>query len=145
MEKLSDVRGNVTHIMELDGVANVCLSWRHQVRHEKSEVHRLGLSILLDSSTATRNAIRRANAPALDVNHHLSHMETELKRLQMGMQTVLSEADYAKDRDAVYHQEARALDEATIFWPVVQVCVLIMTGVAQVTHIVNFFKSRRII
>jgi hypothetical protein len=72
-------------------------------------------------------------------------METELKRLQMGMRTVLSEADYAKDRDSVYHQEARVLDEATIFWPVVQVCVLIMTGVAQVAHIVNFFKTRRII
>jgi emp24/gp25L/p24 family/GOLD len=79
------------------------------------------------------------------VDAHLSHMEVELQRMRTAMRAVLSEADFAKDRDSLYHQEARDLDQATIFWPIVQVCVLVMTGVAQVSHIVNFFKSRRII
>lgn len=145
MERLSSPRGNITHLMESDGEADICVAWQHHQREHRSEVHRIGLSVMLDSSAAARNAHRAANSPALDVDAHLSHMEVELKRLQMAMQGVLSEADYAKDRDSLYHQEARALDQATIFWPIVQVCVLVMTGVAQVSHIVNFFKSRRII
>lgn len=142
MERLSSPRGNITHVMELDGEAIICVAWQHRQREHRSEVHRIGLSVVLDSSASARHALRAAT---LNVDEHLSHMEVELKRLRMALSSVLSEADYAKDRDALYHKEARALDQATIFWPIVQVCVLIMTGVAQVSHIVNFFKSRRII
>jgi DNA-binding IclR family transcriptional regulator len=145
MEKLSGPRGNITHLMESDGEADVCVSWQHYQRQHRSEVHRIGLSVVIDSSAAARNALRAANSPALDVDAHLSHMEVELQRMRTAMRAVLSEADFAKDRDSLYHQEARDLDQATIFWPIVQVCVLVMTGVAQVSHIVNFFKSRRII
>jgi hypothetical protein len=38
-----------------------------------------------------------------------------------------------------------AMHSSMSIWPMVQAFVLIVTGIAQASHIVNFFKSRRII
>lgn len=72
-------------------------------------------------------------------------MEMEMKRIQTAIKGILRQADFAKERDAVFHQQTAAMHSATIFWPIVQSCVLIMTGFTQASHIVRFFKSRRII
>jgi hypothetical protein len=79
------------------------------------------------------------------VASHLSTMVTELQRISHSMKSILSEADFAKERDSIFHRQTQAMDQATIFWPIVQVCVLLMTGFAQASHIVRFFKSRRIL
>lgn len=137
--RLTERAGNVTHVTEVDGVAAVCLRWETL----DAPVRRVGLRVVHDRSV--RGAILASAERALDVDHHLTHMEAEFNRLGMGMQRVLSEADYAKERDSLFHRHTQALDEATLFWPVVQVSILLMTGFAQATHIVRFFKSRRII
>ena len=80
-----------------------------------------------------------------DLDGHLSHMELEMKRIQIGMKRILAEADFAKDRDSAFHKQTQDMHAATIFWPIVQMCVLLMTGFTQASHIVRFFQSRRII
>ena len=59
--------------------------------------------------------------------------------------TGLSEADFAKERDSVYHTKTDAMNKATTFWPIMHVCILLATGFTQANHIVQFFKKRRII
>jgi len=69
----------------------------------------------------------------------------EMKLITNGMKTILSEADFSKEREAVFHQNTESMHAASIFWPIVQTCVLIMTGFTQARHIVTFFQQRRII
>ena len=80
-----------------------------------------------------------------DFSKHLSHMEMEVARIEKAMHAALKNADFLKEQDAVFHKQAQDMDSATMFWPIVRVCVLIMTGFTQARHIVEFFKQRRII
>jgi emp24/gp25L/p24 family/GOLD len=76
---------------------------------------------------------------------HLSHFELEMQRIESGMRHILAEAEFAKAKDALFHKQTVNMHLATTYWPMVQVLVLLMTGFTQASHIVRFFKSRRII
>jgi hypothetical protein len=75
----------------------------------------------------------------------LSHLEREMKRIEYLIHTMLSEADLSKDRDSIYHSRTDAMHQATIYWPIMHVGILLITGFAQANHIVRFFKKRRIL
>jgi hypothetical protein len=83
--------------------------------------------------------------PAKTVDHNLGFMEQQLERIESQMHAVLREADFAKERDSIYHAKTDAMHQATIFWPIVHVCILLVTGFTQANHIVQFFKKHKII
>jgi hypothetical protein len=80
-----------------------------------------------------------------DINDHLSYMEREMDRIDRTMKTITRQADFAKDKDASMHQQFLQMHSTTMYWPIVQLCVLLVTGYTQASHIVHFFKTRRII
>lgn len=81
----------------------------------------------------------------VNAEHHWSFLETQLDRIEHEMHTVLREADFFRERDALYHQQTDDLHKATLFWPMLHCCILVLTGVTQANHIVSFFKQRRIV
>lgn len=83
--------------------------------------------------------------PSQNVDQHLSFMEQQFDRIESQMHAVLREADFARERDSIYHTKTDAMNKATIFWPIVHVGILLVTGFTQANHIVQFFKKRRII
>lgn len=133
---LEQKEGSITHKMELDGTATVCIRAGEASRQHPLRVGFRIASTELDPVTPTETT---------DVDPHLTHMEIELRRIQMGMDHILKEADFGKEREAVFHKHTLSMHQATTFWPMVQVCVLLLTGFTQASHIVRFFQSRRII
>lgn len=140
---LEERQDKIVHKFELAGTANICIrvskaSSKNPVafafRVETSEE----IPEIKDDATTTKKE-------EADVNQHLTHMERELRRIRSAMEHVLREADLNKNQDAIFHEQTLAMHSATTFWPIVQVCVLLMTGFTQASHIVRFFKSRRII
>ena len=83
--------------------------------------------------------------PLMGVEHHWSFMETQLDRIEHEMHTIIKEADFFRERDALYHQQTDDLHKATLFWPILHCCILLVTGFTQANHIISFFKRRRII
>ena len=79
------------------------------------------------------------------VSHHWTQLEEELRLSMRTMKAIQAEADYSKDRDALFHKQTLDMYKASMYWPIVHVCVLLLTGFTQATHIVRFFKSRRIV
>jgi len=79
------------------------------------------------------------------VSRHWSQLEEELRLSMRTMKAIQAEADYSKDRDAHFHKQALDMYAASMYWPIVHVCVLLLTGFTQATHIVRFFKARRIV
>jgi hypothetical protein len=134
--QLEQREGSIEHAFEVDGRASICFK-STSASHEHPQ--RFGIRVQKTSSDALKKAV------ATDLDGHLSHMEVELKRISSGMRAILREADFSKERDAIFHQQTLSMHSATIFWPIVKVCVLIMTGFTQASHIVRFFQSRRII
>lgn len=145
-ELIESAKGKLEHTMELDGKVDICFGTAEgsKVRHL-----RFGVRVIektdFDPDVYKESKEDQKEADKVKVSSHLSHMEMELHRVQMGMDKVFSEADFAKERDSLFHKNTQSMHAATIYWPILQVCVLIMTGFTQATHIVRFFKSRRII
>ena len=136
---ISERIGQVNHTMEVDGDATICI---------KAKAATAKKPLLLALS------IKKSNPPLHILQHkvdqsqmdqHLTHMQVELERIQRGIQTILQQADEAVERDSHFHKQTKAMYAATTNWPIIQVCVLLMTGFTQASHIVRFFQSRRII
>lgn len=151
-EIITSRNGTVQHHMEMDGVANICIHaprmnlqhhQQHQHQHHENaqlpHVFRYGLRI----QTSDEVVPRRLGNDRID--DHLTFMEQEVTRVQQAMNHILHEANFAKDRDVAMHKQFLAMHSTTFYWPIVQLCVLLLTGFTQVRHIVEFFKRRRII
>jgi emp24/gp25L/p24 family/GOLD len=130
---IEKVEGSVTHKLEMDGTVNLC--WRAGMATKEKP---LRFAFIMHWTEAEPSA-------PVQVDYHLSQMEVELKRVQNGMRSILRQADYSKEQESLFHKNTLRMHAAATFWPVVQVCVLIITGFTQASHIVRFFKSRRII
>jgi hypothetical protein len=104
--------------LEVDGQADVCV---RAVSATADHPQRFGLRIL-------KNTTLLPVAKNIPVDDHLTHMELEMTRIQGGMRNILKEADFSKEREAIFHEQTLSMHSATMFWPIVQVCVLIMTG-----------------
>ncbi|CAB9508277.1 emp24 domain-containing protein eca [Seminavis robusta] len=137
-ELLKDRKGELMHKVEVDGEAKICV--RASGASVKNNM-RFGIQIDIEDSQKYKDS----SVDEASLEGNLSHMEMEMKRIQNGMKTLLSEADFSKSREAVFHQNTESMHAASTFWPIVQTCVLIMTGFTQARHIVQFFQSRRII
>jgi len=79
------------------------------------------------------------------IDHHMGQMEVAIMHMQDEMAIILGEADFMKDKDSKYHQDAEMMSEATIWWPVVQVAVLLLTGFTWAAHMGNFFRRKHLI
>jgi emp24/gp25L/p24 family/GOLD len=135
--------GYILHTFEMNGIASVCAQSK-----KASPRFPLALGLRIESSEEVPSLIlesKKASESPADVDAHLTHMETELIRITGAMTQLLKEADLNRIQDERFHAQTLEMVKATTFWPIVQVCVLLMTGFTQASHIVQFFKRRRII
>ena len=139
---LEEKEGTVTHKFEVDGEANICI--RAGMASGKNPM-RFGLQITKAEAAELPYRSKRSADSKDTVSSNLSRMEVEMRRIQAGMKNILAEADFSKERDALFHKQTLDMHSATMFWPIVRVLVLLMTGFTQAGHIVRFFQSRRII
>jgi hypothetical protein len=133
------------HKMEVDGTAKVCI---RATDTDKGADYSMIFGLRLTTSDEEPELYRQLekdNPTTTDVDGHLSHVEMELKRIKTAMEVVLKEANHNQEQDAKFHKQTLAMHSAITFWPMLQVCVLLMTGFTQTSHIIHFFKSRRII
>lgn len=153
-QTLSNRTGIIYHQIEVDGTAVICI---RSTMANKKHVQRFSLHIEtnINDSTITlpKNYYKNKENKKLiqepeikvDVDEHLSYMEMEIQRILIHMNHILKEAEFNKDQDTLFHKQTLAMHSATTFWPIVQVCILLATGFTQANHIIQFFKSRRII
>jgi len=139
---IQEKEGSVKHKFEVDGEATICI--RASTASGKNPI-RFGLQITKADTGDLPYKSKRSQDSKDAVSSNLSRMEVEMRRIQAGMKTILAEADFSKDRDALFHKQTLGMHSATMFWPIVRVLVLLMTGFTQASHIVSFFQSRRII
>lgn len=130
--------GQILHQFEMDGKGKICI---HSAKASKQNPRLFKFRIQTDEYDASLDKVAKEG----DFSKHLSHVETEIRRLEKNMHGVLKTADYIKEQDAVFHKQTQDMDSATVFWPIMHICVLLMTGFTQARHIVEFFKQRRII
>jgi len=61
------------------------------------------------------------------------------------MESIIAEADYAKERERSFHQKIVTMHSSAQMWPMLHICLLMFTGVMQGLHMVRFFQSKRLV
>eukprot|EP00934_Nitzschia_sp_Nitz4_P008634 Nitzschia sp. Nitz4//scaffold76_size158648//25046//29105//NITZ4_002534-RA/size158648-processed-gene-0.231-mRNA-1//1//CDS//3329557809//8624//frame0 len=130
--------GSLSHHVKHDSEVRICVKGSSKL----DTPTRFGFLV---DETGDEEGAESGLSPAESVDHHLSFMESQFDRIESQMHAMLKEADFARERDSIYHSKTDAMHKATLFWPVVHVGILLVTGFTQANHIVQFFKKRRII
>lgn len=138
-ETVSKPKSSFLYEFPVDGVADICLQVTTAERNSP-----IAAGIRVETSEEKPSLAKRP-VPVADIGDHLSHMEKELVTVSSALQQLIREAHLNQEQDELFHQQTVAMHSASTFWPIVQLCVLLMTGFTQASHIVRFFKSRRLI
>ena len=146
-QEITEYAGSFLHrIHAEDAIVDVCIRTPKASRQRPMLFH-LRLEEL-DEESMDEFQQEKADllkVPLVGVEHHWSFMETQLDRIEHEVHTIIKEADFFRERDALYHQQTDDLHKATLFWPILHCCILVITGFTQANHIISFFKQRRII
>jgi hypothetical protein len=141
-QELTEKQGSKVFRVSQDSDASICI---RASMAGSNNVMRFGLRFEELGEEEVKKDSHAGEAPLGDVDRHLSFMENQLERLESQMHAMLQEADLSKERDSIYHLQTDAMHKATLFWPIVHVGILLVTGFTQANHIVQFFKKRHLI
>lgn len=126
--------GKIMHKVKEDGELVICvtvknLSNKHPVR--------FGLQVMPGRDTAHYHQEQ--------MEHHLSNLQNQIMRLIDENEGILAEADYAKEREKAFHEKIVTMHSSAQMWPILHICLLLLTGVMQGLHMVRFFQTKRLI
>jgi hypothetical protein len=69
----------------------------------------------------------------------------EVHKLNDMVTLTLNEADYQKHKEVDYHDQTEEMNSAALWWPMLQIGILIITGIFQVQYLKYFFKANKLI
>jgi hypothetical protein len=76
---------------------------------------------------------------------HMTELEKILSHMIRETNFLMSAADMIKMDEVAFHKKSNEMNAASMWWPILHVCVLLVTGFTQANHVAKFFKSRHII
>eukprot|EP00600_Ochromonadales_sp_CCMP1393_P014352 CAMPEP_0175014970 /NCGR_PEP_ID=MMETSP0005-20121125/10895_1 /TAXON_ID=420556 /ORGANISM="Ochromonas sp., Strain CCMP1393" /LENGTH=159 /DNA_ID=CAMNT_0016271847 /DNA_START=217 /DNA_END=696 /DNA_ORIENTATION=+ len=132
---LNDVTGHIDFVADNDGYFSYCLQLPPSQRKGTVARFKMVLNYGFDSEYYEKLA-KKYDYDAVNLQvHKLNDMLT----------LTLNEADYQKHKEVEYHETTEKMNNAALWWPVVQIGILIITGVYQVQHLKSFFKKNKLI
>mmetsp|Transcript_12194 Transcript_12194/g.19863 ORF Transcript_12194/g.19863 Transcript_12194/m.19863 type:complete len:122 (+) Transcript_12194:323-688(+) len=70
-------------------------------------------------------------------------LNLEVRKINDEMHLILNEADYQKHKEIDYHEQTVAMNQAAMWFPMIQIGILIVAAVFQVRHLKYFFKANK--
>jgi hypothetical protein len=131
---LEQHEGTISFETQFDGPVEVCAQ---SINANPSAPSRVGFAIALDVGGPEEMVQKNAEK-------ELGRMETSIRDLMKKIDLILSQADYSKQQEVRFHELSLAMNRASMWWPIVQLLVLLLTAITQINHMVRFFKTRHI-
>jgi hypothetical protein len=155
VKDLETKRGSLEYITKQDGAVLICVQSMTASAKTPTPISlRVTELPAGEESTDTPPSPEKSAADAaleqLDAQsqqkakEHFSQMEKTLQNLISKTDMILRQADYAKELEVEFHEQSIAMNKASQWWPIVQLCVLLVTGFTQANHMVAFFRKHHI-
>ena len=74
--------------------------------------------------------------------HHMDRLQVEVVKLNDELAEILNEADYMKEKEVRFHRKAERYNLAAIWWPILQIAILVLTAVFQVQNLKSYFQTK---
>ena len=152
VKDLETKKGAVQFVTQQDGAVSICVQ-----SLTASAVSPSPISLRVTESPAGEEEVGEVppekesdSAAKVDsesqrnAKEHFSQMEKTLSGLISKTDMILRQADYAKELEVEFHEQSIAMNKASQWWPIVQLCVLLVTGFTQANHMVQFFRKHHI-
>mmetsp|Transcript_13395 Transcript_13395/g.15378 ORF Transcript_13395/g.15378 Transcript_13395/m.15378 type:complete len:241 (+) Transcript_13395:56-778(+) len=139
-EKIRKEKGSLKYETATNGEVDICIQ---ASKASPLNPIRFAISILKENEIHEHGDVNKDDES--DTDRHLSHMEMEMQHLLSSMQNIIAEADMCKQREVHFHQQTLSMHAASMWWPIVQLFVLILTGFTQANHMVKFLRNKRLI
>jgi hypothetical protein len=152
VKDLETKKGSVEYITKQDGAVSICVQ-----SLTASAVSPTPISIRVTESPAGEETVSETppektttigaqldSQSQRNAKEHFSQMEKTLSGLISKTDMILRQADYAKELEVEFHEQSIAMNKASQWWPIVQLCVLLVTGFTQANHMVQFFRKHHI-
>lgn len=141
IELITSERGTITYEVPESGEVSACI---RATAATATAPMRFGIQMSKEDEAEAHDK-GKIEPPENSIDQHLTHMEIEMKHLQTSMRNIISEADFSKQRETRFHHQTLSMHAASMWWPIVQVCVLLLTGFTQANHVVRLLKSKRLV
>jgi len=139
-ETLKNPAGSIEYVTDVDGVHLYCVSQPHDPAKAADEA-----AVPARVKVLVNYGYGEAHYQQLAKEQEFDAVNMDLRKLNDMLDLALNEADYQKYKEMEYHDQTEAMNEATLWWPVAQICILVLIGVFQVRHLKHFFKTNKLI
>lgn len=130
--QLDQERGHIKFATVKDGFHSVCISPSKVTKPTK-----VGLEISFGQADQYYAELAK--------EAHIDVLEANIMKLNAQMGQILNEADYMKDKETFFHKQCEQTSNATLYFPILQISILLITSVLLVNNLKHFFKSRRLV
>lgn len=124
---LSDPVGHVDFTADNDGYYSICVEQSKTLKTDHPTRLKLSINYGYDNEYYEK----------LLKEHNFDAVNMEVHKLNDMMTMTLNEADFQKHKEVDYHSETEKMDNATLWWPMLQIGILVMTGIFQVRFLTN--------
>ena len=66
-------------------------------------------------------------------------------RLTDELAQILNEVDYMKEKEVLFHDMTEQMEKNAEYWPMLQILILLGTGILQVKHLKRFFLEHKML
>lgn len=150
VKDLDAKKGNIEFITKEDGAVSICVQCLAASAVSPAPISLRVTEAPADEEPAVEEKINPVVGATVDsqsqrnAKEHFSQMEKTLSGLISKTEMILRQADYAKELEVEFHEQSIAMNKASQWWPIVQLCVLLVTGFTQANHMVQFFRKHHI-
>jgi len=74
----------------------------------------------------------------------MSRLERDITTLTSRVRSLLNNADYNKNQQHAFMDQSISMHSAATYWPIIQVLIIIITGITQADHIIRYMRTRHI-
>ena len=131
--KVSGEHEHIDYTTDNDGYYCICL----QGGEEATEPSRVKLAVTYGYDSDYYKMLAE--------EQHFDDINLDVHILNDQMNLILREADYQKHKEVEFHAKTEEMNSGSLWWPMLQVSILVATAILQAHHMKAFFKSNKLI
>lgn len=156
---LRDASGHIDFVADNEGDYLLCVQQASPRPSAEKQKHKKSATDNKQTPEVTAEVIRHATRFRLAINYgydseyyeklgkkeNFDTVNLDVRRLNDMLDMTLNEADYQKHKEVEHHAETESMNIAALWWPMMQIGILVLTGIFQVQHLKIFFKNNKLI
>lgn len=144
-EELTKRQGTIEFLTgEEDGTVDICVQ---SIVANRNSPSRIALNVTTVADDAEEEQSAEVKNDGLDhtaAKNQMSRLERDLQTLNNRARAIMNNADFNKDQQGAFIEQSVSMHSASTYWPIIQVMIIIVTGVTQANHIIRYMRTHHI-